>query len=583
MRKGNGVQKYIFLKSLFFTFLFSFFYAKNIFSQRLPQHNAELNFTSVMFEYEEHLGADNYIITIKEDNSSKKIYKTNNKSLAFLCNNFLQFGKSYQWQYTAFKKNKKVFTSRLFNFKIIKNFLVDSANYKFAITKNTFKKTNTDIVLLDYLGIAVNRLGKPIWYMPTDSLLYNVNDPSRRSLRLTHDGNFTYLDSKNCYERDLFGNLLWEAPNDGSISGEASEFYHHDFRKFKNNTYLACSYKYVKEAHYFNAAKTWKVRYNTLIQYDSLKQVIWSWNEKDDVAPELIFEQADETIEDFPGTHLNGFDYNEKQNSLLLSFRNTARILKINMQTKAVQYVLGKNPMTKTQSFDLGLYGQHGPAWLSNDSIVIYNNNARIVIDSTTTIINPKVLIFKEPNNKNELGNVWEYDCKTPLFPGGQKGKEGYAIALKNGNILVDQGTTHRIFEVDLKKNIQWEMLCNRFDTIKKNWEPFINYRAFGASSLYPIYFTVQHGSVTKQNNQLIISFYINNDGTDDQLMFIDVYTDNNAIIPQYIDKLVQAQSRSSIKISLNPTNFSKENQKIYVKIFPVGNVKKARILTFLL
>jgi Arylsulfotransferase (ASST) len=580
MRKGSDVQKYVFLKSLFFTFLFSFFFASYSLCQRFPYNKAELNFTSVMFEYEAYLDADEYQIIIKE-NKSKNTLQVKRKSLAFLCNDFLQFGKTYQWQYIAFKKSKKIFTSTFYEFKILKSFLVDSSLHQFKITKNLFPKTNTDIVLLDYLGVAINRRGQPIWYMPTDSLLYNVNDPSRRSLRLTHDGNFTYLDSKNCYERDLYGKLLWEAPNNGAVSGDATEYYHHDFRKLKNNTYLACGYKYIKETHFFDANKTWRVRYNTLIQYDSTGNILWSWNEKDHVAPGLVLEQGDATIEDFPGTHLNGFDYNEQQNTLLLSFRNTARVIKINMQTKEVMYVLGKNPMTKNESYDLGLYGQHGPAWMGQDSIVIYNNNARTVVDSNMTIINPKVLIFKEPHNKNELGNVWEYDCKTPLFPGGQKGKEGYALPLKNGNILIDQGSTHRIFEIDLKKNIQWEMLCNRFDTIKKNWEPLINYRAYGATSLYPVYFTIQQGQVIKKNNKITIEFFINNDGTDDQLMFIDAYADNNSIVPQYLDKFVSAQKRSTVTLTIDATHFSKEKQKIYIKVFPVGNIKKARILSF--
>ncbi len=579
MRKESRVLQYVFFKNLFLPFLFSFFFTQKIVAQRFPYHNAELNFTSVMFEYEEYIGADEYQLIIKEE-KGKKSFQSKNKSLAFLCNDFLEFGKSYQWQYIAFKKNKKVYTSPFYEFKILKNFLVDSSIHQFKVTKNLFPKKNTDIVFLDYLGVAINRAGKPIWYMPTDSLLYNVNDPSRRSLRITHDGNFTYLDSKNCYERDLFGKLLWEAPNDGAVSGDATEYYHHDFRKLKNNTYLACSYKYINEPHFFDASKTWRVRYNTLIQYDNMGYVIWSWNEKDHVAPELVLEQGDPTIVDFPGTHLNGFDYNEKQNTILLSFRNTARVIKINMQTKEVIYVLGKNPMTKNQPYDLGLYGQHGPAWMGNDSIVIYNNNARTVVDSTI-IINPKVLIFKEPTANKELGTVWEYDCKTPLFPGGQKGKEGYALPLKNGNILIDQGTTNRIFEIDLKKNIQWEMLCNRYDTIKKSWQPMINYRAFGASSLYSTYFTLQHGTLTKKANTVDIDFVINNDGTDDQLMFVDVYADDNSIKPQYLDKLVSAQKKSRVKVSIDTSYFLKDKQKIYIKVFPVGHIKKARILSF--
>src|SRR5205085_3740500 len=137
-------------------------------------------------------------------------------------------------------------------------------------------------------GIAIDRKGKPVWFYPYSQ--NNIDqDPLLRNLRMTGDGTITCLDDSSCYEYSIDGKLLWKAPDNGKISGDSKEHYHHDFKKLQDGTYLTAGWKYEYETNFYNPALRCQVRYNTLIQYDSSGKILWSWNEKDHVTKETIF------------------------------------------------------------------------------------------------------------------------------------------------------------------------------------------------------------------------------------------------------------------------------------------------------
>ncbi len=563
------------MKLNYITFLIIIFFQKFATANIFPKDKMELNFTQVMFEYDDIVGANNYTIQIIPTNKTgkNKSILIKNKTLAYLVKEGLNFGENYTWFFTANKNDKKLFTSKLFNFSIVASNLVDKNNYKYSITKNDKKYNQNNIFFLDFLGVAINRKGEPIWYLPRNKEKLRFEDSSRRSLRITESGTFTFLDNISCYEKDIFGNTIWVAPKDGQVSGDTTEQYHHDFRRLPNGNYMACSYKYIHEPNYYDRSKNWSVRNNTLIEYNKEKKVVWSWIEKDHLDDKLLAENGDASIIDFPGSHLNGFDYNEKQDAFVLSFRNTSRILKVDHKTKEVQYELGRFNVTIPHNPNdaYTLSNQHGPAWMPDGSVIIFNNNFGPNKDMEKGA-NPHILIIEEPKEGKQEKKIWDYECKSDSFPEGQRGKEGYAYSMHNGNILVCQGSTNRVFEVNKNKQIVWENFCFEFNKKDQKWQSFQNYRSYAATSLYPTYFTVQrlyNANKVMIKNEVVL----NNEGTDDKLFTVETYEEKNKEKVSVKTIFLKAKSNTVLKYA--------QKNKGYIKLYPLHSEELEKIITF--
>jgi len=516
-----------------------------------------------MFEYNEVSGANNYKIQIESvENAQPFFLEIKNKSLACIVPD-LKFGRNYKWHFEAFNKKKLLFKSEDFNFSINKYYLVDSNFYKTIIEISKKNALNNNIVFLDYLGVAIDRTGKPVWFCPFspgDGRL----EPNLRNMRMTNNGTITFQDNDNCYETTVTGKLLWKAPNDGRISGDKREFYHHDFRKLKDGTYLTASYQYVAQPNFFKPSVTSRVRYNTLIQYDAQGKILWTWNEKDHVKKEVLFQGLDSNATEVEGTHLNGLDYDETNNAIVMSFRNNSSILKIDKHTGKIIYDLSAHGAQSGMK-DPWFARQHGPMVLPGHRLLIYNNNAK---DTITGISYPKVLIIQEPENGNPAKILWEYECKSNHFPKGITGKEGYAFPLPNGNILVCMGGANFAFEVTPKKEIVWQAFFERFDHDKKQWAGFNNYRCTSASSLYPKYFTLQPA---KGN-----AVQINNEGTDEDQYRLEIFLANGER-KNFTDS-IRLKGRSSGIIKF-PRDIKSSNSDLYLVVTSLSGKELSKLL----
>lgn len=535
---------------IIFTGLFLFCFHPRSLASINPSNGARLNFTQVMFEYDEVPGSTHYIITIStEDNKKQAPIKIKNTSLACIVSD-LEFGNSYKWHYEAFKKNKSIFKSEDYSFSIIAYYLVDTALFRSKIDLSKKGAFHNDIIILDYLGVAINRQGKPIWYYPFHPTEGN-SAPNFRNMRMTRGGTITFLDNTDCFETDLSGKILWKAPNDGKISGEAIEFYHHDFRKLDDGSYVTSSYQFVKESNFYNPSVTSRVRYNTLIQYDISGNVLWSWNEKDHIGKDVIFRDYGSEATEVEGTHLNGFDYDAVDDAFAISFRNNSSILKIDKKSGNVIYDLGVyNIQNRKQRSTPWFARQHGPVILPGHQLLIYNNN--VTDDSSRGATYPEILIVKEPENGREASKVWEYECRSDRFPHGITGKEGYAVPLPNGNILVCMGGVNYTFEVTPEKEIVWQCSFEKYDDKQKTWTGFNNYRCNFASSLYTKYFTLQYSNERKSKNNSYETARINNEGTDEDNYRVE------AVLPDGITKIfsdtitLKGRSSQTVKIPLD-------------------------------
>lgn len=505
------------MAKVFFSFLaFITFQAKATY---YPLDNATLNYTQIMFEFDEIENATNYILTISPKQVNQPPIVLQTKSIAILVKEGLHFGKGYTWVVEAYNKSKKIYTSTRFHFFIAYHPNISPSNIKFTVLKAKMGAFSNDILFIDHLGIAINRKGQPVWFMP------DRNDPTEdknnyRSLQMTPEGSLTFLYNSNCYETDLYGNTIWQSPNNGSYSGDATEYYHHDFAKSPFNGYLCASYKFIQEPNYFDAKRTSRVRYNTLLEYDKYGNILWSWNEKDHIAKSILFQQSDASSEEVAGTHLNGFIFQKKENALLLSFRNTSQVYKIDFYSGKVLYLWDGKKSFAYKNSDITFSQQHGPSLTSNNEVIVYNNNLITDQKAATKAVFPTVQIFSNPTNSSSK-LLWEYECTWNKEPEGIQSKEGFAKELSNKNILVNIGGRNRIFEVNRNKEIVWDCSFFKIGKDSNKFVPFSNYRCYETKSLYPIYFTLQKSTKSKS------SFVLTNNGSSDDSYNVKILTED--------------------------------------------------------
>ncbi len=504
----------------FLTFLFFSF---NISAAVIPADGAHLNHTQVMFEYNEVKGADEYLVTITSDpymvgDVNAVSFEISNKSLAVLLKQGLHFGRNYKWNFQAFKNKQLLFKSPEYHFSIDYHPFVDPNLYRFTV-KSKPGLYNDNVIFLDNLGIAIDRQGNPVWFL-NDKKFDGSKEPALRNIQLTGDGTITYLDNTNAVEISLSGDTLWKAPNDGKVSRGKSEFYHHDFTKLYDGSYLVGGYFFQNEKGFYNPSNIVNARYNTIIQYDVNGNVTWSWNEKDHVAREMIYRYSNADATNVEGTHLNGFSFDSATNSIIASFRNNSSVFKIDKKTGRVVYDWGKHNVVKQKTdTNFWFFRQHGPVVMRNGNVLIYNNN---VVDDEKAVTFPRILIVNQPLQNDQSKKIWEYEIKIPELPGGHKGKEGYALELPNGNILVCIGGLNKIFEITLDREVVWECTFEKYSPEENKWKPFTNYRTNVASSLYPRFFTLT------QLNPVITGSYLkgivlHNDGTEKDNYTIDI------------------------------------------------------------
>lgn len=536
-----------------------------------PANNSILNFTQVLFEVEDQPEADTYRLFISNSVSPEKKFQITTTSLACMLRDSLQFGQRYQWYYEALKAGNPVFKSSLYSFSIANNFLIDKSNFRFQVINSTEGFIKTSLFLLDNTGIAINRKGEPVWYMPVDSPALDKM-PQYRNLNITKTGSFTYLKEDKCFEKDISGNILWQAPNDGKVSGDKTEYYHHDFLKPTDSTYLTCSYRYDTSMALMQEDESSRVRYNTVILYHKSGKVLWSWNEKKHITDDEIAKASGKAKGILNGTHMNGFAFNEKQGLYVFSFRNSNTLLGVNNKTGAVNFkICGTEKQNLAKG--IGFNGQHSPVFTRDGQLLLYNNNMEQQPGAQQPTY-PSVLLLELPGKgKTGLKKIWEYVCKLKDYPDGLVGKEGYAEQLPDKNILISLGGSNKIIEVTPENKIVWELNCELYNSQEKKWTGFNNYRVHPISSLYPYYFTVQQPAPLNADKKITLK--INNDGSeDDQYEVVINYKNGIKKLPAIPIKAYQSKT-----VSFDPSPY-KNNNGYTITIKPVHVEGKSIVIT---
>ncbi len=470
-----------------------------LWGQILPGENSKLHYRLIGFSFPADVGCKKYQLEVALGNcSNDESFQTK------ICNTYTgkqnkvivevpYFGYDYTWRVVCRGGNAVEKKSELHHFStsIIPD--MDSNNTRVRITKNagTYKDA---LVCLDGNRAIYDMKGQPVWYLPTIEGMNNTQLRDVRDMKLTSQGTITFLLNNVGYEINYDGAVLWKAPDNGAVSHDKHEYYHHEFTRLKNGHYMILGDEYplwklganadsnvLRDAHTIfdtvNKAFYQKVEFGTIIEYDEKGNIVWSWRSS------KYFEGSDlkdsiNALGKFKDMHENSFCFDEEKKELLVSFRNISRILKVSYPSGDVaatyghRYKDGEGKETGSNLF----CNQHSVKRSKSGYIYVFNNNC---CNKEET---PEIVMMEELPD-GDLKREWEYSCVPEGFDLKrhlQFRSGGNVVELPDNSILTSLATDlySNIFIVSKHKKIRWSAMPEKWNQVETKWEPVFQYRA---------------------------------------------------------------------------------------------------------
>ncbi len=571
--------------------------AINCLARVFPAPGAKLNYNQVMFEYEKVKGAHIYIIQIAEGSSPSAFYlsivEQKDSATATMVSN-LQFGKKYQWRYAGLTNGQPTEWHGPYYFEIVKDSMFEKKILDLKVTQNDPAENAGGLILIDAMHSIIDRSGKPVWYLPHINWRFNLLPPTKTvngiqltaksmafapvifDLRLTPAGTITCLADSDVAERDLNGQVLWRAPNDGKVSGIGGEGYNHDFKRLPNGHYMVLGNelwhklspqysdtipgkKRYGDRQFFNGHEYAKDETGTVIEYDRQGNVVWSWNsynylEYDPLRPRVRNQHIEYPLK----AHINAFSIDKKNEFVYLGFRDISRIVKVEKSTGKVVDSWGLRIYLGGANHPVELHQQHDANILDNGNIAVFNSNDYPGSDS----IPSAVIISQQPDDSNKI--IWQFDCQLDSTERRANRNGGNVDQLKNGNLLVCTGTSDRIFEITMDKKIVWQ---SEISGVIKDSITCLHrlYRAHYVSSLYPCYFVFETDRDTISKNSPVFNIRIFNKGSESDLYNVNITSASGVLIKQFTtDRVPKYCSRTC---NITPSENLNKGDKIEVLI----------------
>lgn len=305
------------------------------------------------------------------------------------------------------------------------------------------------------------------------------------------------------------GNLLWQYYYDTPQHRQ-----HHDVFPMPNGNVLILAAKIMSNAEAIQAGRNPALLPQTVLYSEQLVEVqpvgtnsgniVWEWDIKNHLIQDfdatkdnfgIVSQNPNKLDINFTNgmfgnsnwLHINSVQYNENLDQIVLSSRNLSEIWIIDHSTTTAQaatntgglYGKGGGILYRwgnPQAYKMGdednrqLFGQHYPHWIEDGlldagKIILFNNgNGRLPVFSEVYILNPPTTTsgnyFLETNGTfgPELPDYIYADMSETPSPFNSHILSG-AQRLPNGNILICEGNTGEIFEINAQNTIVWKYI----------------------------------------------------------------------------------------------------------------------------
>jgi arylsulfotransferase ASST len=482
-------------------------------SQIHPKEGAELNYRLIRFSFPAETKTTTGILEIAVGNHSNAdsflrniIYTAIAKSNKILIE-VPSFGTQYSWRIVnANTGSTNTAHSELHHFSTTTIPEVDTSLTRLRVLDTAVKYTD-DYVFLDGTKALYDMKGRPVWFLP--GIAEATSPPI--DIKLSTQNTVTFLYHNTAFEVDYNGTVLWKKQSNKNEKSEGAGTYHHEFTRLANGHYMMLGNEILSWDQEKSDAKKDggsimlgdTVRKNqerrhaifgTVIEYNEKGDSVWEWKSSqyfmESDLKNFIPKNTSNTID----LHENAFYFDEKDQTIYISFKSISRVIKIKYPEGLVLNAYGEEYKPGVpQNNDYYFCDQHSCKHSPNGYLYLYNNNT--CSDNPMSL--PRVSVFCEPaGRKGKLEKIWEYQCtadginldrqlRVPQkdlrgrpMPGRQT-SGGNVIEMPDKSLFVSMtGPYCKVFIVNRDKKILWSALPEKYDSGKNEWNPISEYRA---------------------------------------------------------------------------------------------------------
>ncbi len=468
-----------------------------------PANNTELNYTHVLFEWEQVYEAENYNFQLSTDQSfNNMLVDIIDETTLYIHKTDITWNSSYYWRVRPILSDDS-YGNWIDTYSFIIGPSISSA-YSINYNEDDYSDGITVFSsFFNYYSAMIDQQGNEIWNSSDNDIVYYNTDYNGQLLGCYVNNDLEhYLPG---IEFSIDNEYIWEEPN--------NHFLHHELIKLPDGNYLgliedirigpipygpwttlfqALGY----QANGFSPEFPW-VGDKIVVWDKDTKNIIWEWSTFDyysmndyDTISDTWFQAA--TLGRFDWTHSNALDYDWSSitnsiDKIYLSVRHLSRISKIDYNSKNIDWNIGlEMPSGDTNlgnelkfSFQHSL---HKSISYPSCFATLDNGNISEQILNTDYPTTRALLICYDENIDSEPYIQWEYSLPENYFGFAS----GNVQILDNGNFLITTvGDGGSVLEIDFEKNIIWEGKLNL------QLPNGAVYRANRISGLYPNNYSV--------------------------------------------------------------------------------------------
>jgi hypothetical protein len=468
-----------------------------------PEEGSRLHYRIIDFGSEVHGDCVKYILQVapghfyKDLEFAKAIVLRDSSTIGNLVATVPFFGNEYTWRWVYVNKSGNRVAGLLHHFATKTCPNVDTAKVRLRVIKSALKYKDA-FLLLDGCNAMFNMKGEPLWFLPDIDDV--VNEKSLvRDMKVTPQGTITLLVRDRAYEISYDGKILWSAPPAKLMNGVALYGYHHEFTKLANGHYLvlgseqccvAVRYRggddssllvtgdELRESDSVHIVSR-NMPFANIVEFDIPGKVVWEYRSSAYFTGSDILYHRDPDGSVNCRVHDNGFFFDERSQTILISFKDISRLLKVSYPDgKVLGAYGGKFTPQFKQGNNSNYCYQHCCKVAEDGSIYLYNNNSCHPAEM------PSVVRLRAPKTgSGELSRIAEYKCTLEEADKKDSATMEYGIggsvtSLPDQSFFVSMsGNYGKMFIVSPTNEILWSAMAEKFDSNQKIWLKVQQYR----------------------------------------------------------------------------------------------------------
>lgn len=238
-------------------------------------------------------------------------------------------------------------------------------------------------------------------------------------------------------EMDWDANILWE---------HRDPYHHHEGRRLPHGGAIYLTFEILSDQE---AARVKgggppmeRMLCDVVVEIDAQGKKLWEWHAKEHL--DINIDKIPDTTTRWEWTHLNAAFYIDADH-VLMSSRQLSKLLIVERSTGKIVNRFGPGPF----------YGQHDPHLLDNGNILLFDNGC--YREGGGSITYSQIIEYDMQTRET----VWKYQDQlnlnfySPFISG--------VDIIPNGNYLITEGSTGRMFQITRDGEIVWEFINPHF------------------------------------------------------------------------------------------------------------------------